>query len=102
MNIEVSIMFNLYYCHVENLFGGQLCVEDDIITPKTNRMVIFAPGSHIMLKILLEIEYHAYNPWDRHVSSINIFQQHYILVILTTIKIIKIIYKVYLSLIMRR
>jgi len=33
----------VYYVKVENLKGGKLHIEDDIITPKSNRMVIFSP-----------------------------------------------------------
>ena len=59
----------VYYCHVENLFGGRLCVEDDIITPKTNRMVIFAPGiSHYVEDFTGDRISMLINPWDRHVS----------------------------------
>ena len=34
----------LYYPHVKNLTGGQLLLEDDIIMPRTNRMIIFSSG----------------------------------------------------------
>lgn len=33
----------VYYLKVENLKGGKLHIEDDIIIPKSNRMVIFSP-----------------------------------------------------------
>jgi len=33
----------VYYVKVKNLKGGKLHIEDDIITPKSNRMVIFSP-----------------------------------------------------------
>ena len=33
----------VYYVKVDKLKGGKLHVEDDIVTPKSNRMVIFSP-----------------------------------------------------------
>mgnify|MGYP006256260619 FL=1 len=33
----------VYYAKVENLKGGNLHIEDDIIRPKSNRLVIFSP-----------------------------------------------------------
>ncbi len=58
----------IYYISVdENLVGGKLDIEDDIIiTPKTNRMVIFPPGKYHYVqpfqgqRVSLLI-----NPWDK-------------------------------------
>ena len=36
----------VYYPIVENLEGGQLHLECDIITPKENRLIIFPPKTH--------------------------------------------------------
>ena len=33
----------IYYVKVKDLKGGKLHIEDDIITPKSNRMVTFSP-----------------------------------------------------------
>ena len=33
----------VYYVKVKNLKGGKLHIEDEIITPKSNRMVTFSP-----------------------------------------------------------
>tara|TARA_A100001201_G_C3986395_1_gene170249 strand:- start:47 stop:544 length:498 start_codon:yes stop_codon:yes gene_type:complete len=59
----------VYYCHVENLCGGQLCIESDVITPKTNRMVIFAPGlPHYVEDFTGDRVSILINPWDRYVG----------------------------------
>ena len=59
----------VYYSSVKNLFGGQLLIEDDIITPKTNRMVIFAAGAcHCVKDFSGHRVSMLINPWDRHVS----------------------------------
>ena len=36
----------VYYLEVDRLQGGQLAVESDLITPKTNRLVMFSPGKY--------------------------------------------------------
>ncbi len=55
----------VYYPIVENLVGGKFMTETEVITPKTNRMIIFSPG------ILHTVEEYsgtrlavAVNPWD--------------------------------------
>lgn len=59
----------VYYLIVENLDGGQLHVEDDIITPKTNRMIIFAAGTrHYVEDFSGHRVSMLINPWDRYVS----------------------------------
>ena len=63
----------IYYIFVdENLVGGKLDIEDDIIiTPKTNRMIIFPPGRYHYVqpfqgqRVSLLI-----NPWDKSKYSI--------------------------------
>ena len=36
----------VYYLEVDRLQGGQLAVESDLITPKTNRLVMFSPRKY--------------------------------------------------------
>ena len=61
----------VYYLVVENLQGGQLHLEDDIITPKTDRLVIFPPGKYHMVdpfegkRVSLLI-----NPWNKSLNKI--------------------------------
>ena len=43
----------VYYLKIDNLRGGKLHIEDDIITPKTNRLVIFPPA-----------KFHGVNPFE--------------------------------------
>ena len=55
----------VYYVKVDKLKGGKLHVEDDIVTPKSNRMVIFSPElnhcvePHMGDRIVLCV-----NPWS--------------------------------------
>ena len=56
----------LYYPHVKNLTGGQLLLEDDIIMPKPNRMVIFASGMfHNVKEFTGERTAMIINPWSK-------------------------------------
>ena len=56
----------LYYPHVKNLTGGQLLLEDDIIMPRTNRMIIFASGmSHNVRDFTGERTSMIINPWSK-------------------------------------
>ncbi len=56
----------IYYPYVRDLKGGQLYMEHDIITPKSNRMVIFAPGVyHNVEDFTGERIAMVINPWDR-------------------------------------
>tara|TARA_B100000287_G_scaffold174771_1_gene164831 strand:- start:119 stop:610 length:492 start_codon:yes stop_codon:yes gene_type:complete len=60
----------VYYLLVDNLKGGQLHLEDDIITPKTDRLVIFPPGKFHTVKpfkgkrVSLLV-----NPWNRSLNK---------------------------------
>ena len=60
----------IYYPHIENMKGGQLLLESDVITPKTNRMVVFPSGvlhnveSFTGNRISMMV-----NAWDRHIIS---------------------------------
>ena len=59
----------VYYSCVKSLLGGRLYVEDDIITPKTNRMIIFAAGArHYVEDFSGHRVSMLINPWDRYVS----------------------------------
>tara|TARA_B100001996_G_C18603151_1_gene570680 strand:- start:649 stop:1134 length:486 start_codon:yes stop_codon:yes gene_type:complete len=60
----------VYYPYVKNLKGGRLLLEDDIITPKSNRLVIFAPGIyHNVEEFTGERIAILLNPWDKNVSN---------------------------------
>ena len=62
----------VYYLIVENLDGGQLHVEDDIITPKTNRLVIFSPGKyHYVQPFTGKRVSMLVNPWNRDLNKTN-------------------------------
>ena len=55
----------IYYPHV-NMKGGELLLGDDKILPKTNRMVIFAPGiPHNVEDFIGERISMMVNPWHR-------------------------------------
>ena len=59
----------VYYSCVKSLLGGRLYVENDIITPKTNRMIIFAAGArHYVEDFSGHRVSMLINPWDRYVS----------------------------------
>ena len=56
----------IFYVEVENLKGGQLKLEDDIIMPKSNRLVIFDPGIyHSVEKFKGTRRTYLINPWNR-------------------------------------
>ena len=62
----------IYYLIVENLDGGQLQVEDDIITPKTNRLVIFSPGKYHYVQPYTGTRISMLvNPWNRVLNKSN-------------------------------
>ena len=62
----------VYYLIVENLEGGQLHVEDDIITPKTNRLVIFSPGKNHYVQPYTGTRISMLvNPWNRVLNKSN-------------------------------
>ena len=44
--LKLPICSIVFYVEVENLEGGRLMLGEDIITPKTNRLVMFDPGIH--------------------------------------------------------
>jgi len=56
----------LYYPHIKNLTGGQLLLEDDIIMPRPNRMIIFASGMfHNVKEFTGERTAMIINPWSK-------------------------------------
>ena len=55
----------VYYVKVEDLKGGKLVVEDDVITPKSNRMVTFSPKlNHCVDPFMGERITLCVNPWS--------------------------------------
>lgn len=55
----------VYYVKVKNLKGGKLHIEDDIITPKSNRMVIFSPKlNHCVEPFMGDRITLCVNPWS--------------------------------------
>ena len=55
----------VYYVKVKNLKGGKLHIEDDIITPKSNRMVIFSPKlNHCVEPFMGDRITLCANPWS--------------------------------------
>lgn len=56
----------LYYPHIKNLTGGQLLLENDIIMPRANRMVIFSSGMiHNVQEFTGERTAMIINPWNK-------------------------------------
>ena len=54
----------IYYLKIDNLRGGKLHIEDDIITPKTNRLVIFSPQlNHCVEPFMGDRIVLCVNPW---------------------------------------
>ena len=61
----------IYYPLVENLQGGQLYLEDDIITPKTNRLVIISAGMwHCVQKFTGKRISFLINPWNKTLNNL--------------------------------
>ena len=55
----------VYYVKVEDLKGGKLHIEDDVITPKSNRMVTFSPKlNHCVEPFMGERITLCVNPWS--------------------------------------
>ena len=55
----------VYYVKVDKLKGGKLHVEDDIVTPKSNRMVIFSPKlNHCVEPYMGDRVALCVNPWS--------------------------------------
>ena len=53
------------YVYVDELRGGKLHIEDDVITPKSNRLVIFSPGKyHCVEPFLGKRITLCVNPWS--------------------------------------
>ena len=60
----------IYYPHVDNMRGGELLLDGDKILPKTNRLVIFAPGiPHNVEDFTGERISMMVNPWNRVMTS---------------------------------
>ena len=55
----------VYYVKVNDLKGGKLHIEDDIITPKTNRLVVFSPQlNHCVVPFVGDRISLCVNPWS--------------------------------------
>jgi hypothetical protein len=60
----------IYYLEVSDLVGGRLFVEHDVITPRTNRLVLFPPGKYHAVedftgkRVSLLV-----NPWDHKITK---------------------------------
>ena len=60
----------IYYLEVSDLVGGRLFVENDVITPRTNRLVLFPPGKYHTVedftgkRVSLLV-----NPWDHRITK---------------------------------
>ena len=60
----------IYYLAVSDLEGGRLIIEDDVITPKTNRLVIFPPGKyHTVENIKGNRISLLVNPWNHEITK---------------------------------
>ena len=65
-HLRFPICSLIFYVEVENLKGGQLKLEDDIITPKSNRLVIFDKGVQHSVETFEGIRRtYLINPWNR-------------------------------------
>ena len=55
----------VYYLKIDKLRGGKLHIEDDIVTPKSNRLVIFSPQlNHCVEPFMGERIVLCVNPWS--------------------------------------
>ena len=60
----------IFYLEVSDLVGGRLFVENDVITPRTNRLVLFPPGKYHTIedftgkRVSLLV-----NPWDHRITK---------------------------------
>ena len=60
----------IFYLEVSDLVGGRLFVENDVITPRTNRLVLFPPGKYHTVedftgkRVSLLV-----NPWDHEITK---------------------------------
>ena len=55
----------IYYLKIDNLRRGKLHIEDDIITPKSNRLVIFSPQlNHCVEPYMGDRIALCVNPWS--------------------------------------
>lgn len=64
--IKTPICSIVYYAVVENLNGGEFMTETEIITPKTNRLLVFSPGIRHSVKDFTGTRLAvAINPWEK-------------------------------------
>ena len=63
--LSLPLCSTVYYLDIQGLKGGQLLLEHDIITPKPNRLVMFAPAMyHTVLDYTGNRVSLLVNPWD--------------------------------------
>ena len=62
----------VYYPIIDNMSGGELILEKDVVVPKVNRVVIFKPG---MYHYVNEFEGTRYsmliNPWTYKLPTVS-------------------------------
>lgn len=57
----------VYYAEVSDLVGGEFCTDDVVITPKTNRLIMFAQGTPHKVNDYTGMRWAvAINPWERN------------------------------------
>ena len=60
----------IFYLEVSDLVGGRLFVENDVITPRTNRLVLFPPGKyHAVENFTGKRVSLLVNPWDHEITK---------------------------------
>ena len=60
----------IFYLEVSDLVGGRLFVENDVITPRTNRLVLFPPGKyHAVENFTGKRVSLLVNPWDHRITK---------------------------------
>ena len=68
--LDFPVCSTIYYLAVSDLEGGRLIVEDDVITPRTNRLVLFPPGKYHTVenfkgkRVSLLV-----NPWNHEITK---------------------------------
>jgi len=68
--LDFPLCSTAYYLDVNDLQGGHLVLEDNIITPKTNRLVIFSPGMpHTVNKFSGKRVSLLVNPWSHKICQ---------------------------------
>jgi hypothetical protein len=62
----------VYYPVIDNLVGGELLLEQDIISPKLNRLIIFKPNIYHYVKEFTGTRYSiVINPWTTELGIVS-------------------------------